>query len=85
MCTACQVQGHYSTLGTLEDRREIPPEPAQVMQGQPAGQASRGWWAGQAVRGWRGGQAMREQDSVLTVCLQCRSVTAPLHLSMQEF
>ena len=50
MCTACQVRGHCSTLGTLEDRLKLRPEPEQVMQVQPAGQATRGWRAGQAKR-----------------------------------
>ena len=59
MCTDCQVRGRCSTPGTLEDRLGIRPEPEQVMQVQPAGQATQGWRAGQAVRGWRAGQAKR--------------------------
>ena len=51
MCIACQVRGRCSTPGTLEDRLEIHPEPEQMTQVQPAGQATQGWRAGQAMRG----------------------------------
>ena len=59
MCIVCQVRGRCSTPDTLEDHQEIHPAPKQVMQVQPAGQATRGWRAEQAMRGWRAGQAKR--------------------------